>query len=84
MSVPLSTFTTSIGARIHRPAIAADHFRHPDTRRRIMFTGIVQGTAEIVDLIEKENFRTHRIRLPAEALVGLEAGASVAHNGCCL
>ena len=49
-----------------------------------MFTGIVQGTAEIVDLIEKENFRTHRIRLPAEALVGLEAGASVAHNGCCL
>jgi riboflavin synthase len=49
-----------------------------------MFTGIVQGTAEVVDLIEKENFRTHRIRLPAQALRRLEAGASVAHNGCCL
>jgi len=49
-----------------------------------MFTGIVQGTAEIVDLVEKENFRTHRIRLPKEQLQGLRTGASVAHNGCCL
>ena len=49
-----------------------------------MFTGIVQGTAEIVDIVEKENFRSHRIRLPASALAGLEPGASVAHNGCCL
>ncbi|MCU7843084.1 MAG: riboflavin synthase subunit alpha [Candidatus Thiodiazotropha sp. (ex Monitilora ramsayi)] len=49
-----------------------------------MFTGIVQGTAEVVAIIEKENFRTHRIRLPETALAGLEPGASVAHNGCCL
>jgi riboflavin synthase len=49
-----------------------------------MFTGIVQGTAEIIDIVEKENFRTHRIRLPETALEGLVAGASVAHNGCCL
>jgi riboflavin synthase len=49
-----------------------------------MFTGIVQGTAEIVDIVEKENFRTHRIRLPESALDGLTPGASVAHNGCCL
>lgn len=49
-----------------------------------MFTGIVQGTAEIVDIVEKENFRSHRIRLPEAALAGLEPGASVAHNGCCL
>lgn len=49
-----------------------------------MFTGIVQGTAEIVDLVEKENFRTHWIRLPKEQLQGLRTGASVAHNGCCL
>ena len=49
-----------------------------------MFTGIVQGTAEIIDIVEKENFRTHRIRLPADALDGLLPGASVAHNGCCL
>jgi riboflavin synthase len=49
-----------------------------------MFTGIVQGTAEVVDIIEKENFRTHTIRLPQNELEGLKPGASVAHNGCCL
>jgi riboflavin synthase len=49
-----------------------------------MFTGIVQGTAEMVDVVEKENFRTHTIRLPREYVEGLKPGASVAHNGCCL
>lgn len=49
-----------------------------------MFTGIVQGTAEVVEIIEKENFRTHVVRLPERLLQGLEPGASVAHNGCCL
>jgi riboflavin synthase len=49
-----------------------------------MFTGIVQGTAEVVDIVEKENFRTHTIKLPQSELEGLKPGASVAHNGCCL
>jgi len=49
-----------------------------------MFTGIVQGTAEVIDIIEKENFRTHTIRLPQGEPEGLKPGASVAHNGCCL
>ncbi|MGM3176231.1 riboflavin synthase subunit alpha [Dickeya lacustris] len=49
-----------------------------------MFTGIVQGTATVVSVDEKPNFRTHVIQLPAELLPGLEPGASVAHNGCCL
>ncbi|KLN97272.1 riboflavin synthase [Moellerella wisconsensis] len=49
-----------------------------------MFTGIVQGKAPIIDIIEKPNFRTHVIKLPPELLPGLETGASVAHNGCCL
>jgi riboflavin synthase len=49
-----------------------------------MFTGIVQGTAEIVSIEEKELFRTHVVRLPQELLPGLALGASVAHNGCCL
>lgn len=49
-----------------------------------MFTGIVQGTAEIVAIEEKELFRTHTVRLSAELLPGLALGASVAHNGCCL
>jgi riboflavin synthase len=49
-----------------------------------MFTGIIQGTAEIVDIIEKQDFRTHTVRLPPQLLPGLQPGASVAHNGCCL
>ena len=49
-----------------------------------MFTGIVQGTAPLVAIDEKPNFRTHVIEMPAELLPGLELGASVAHNGCCL
>jgi len=49
-----------------------------------MFTGIIQGTAEVVAIDEKTDFRTHTIRLPAQLLEGLTPGASVAHNGCCL
>lgn len=49
-----------------------------------MFTGIVQGTAEVVAIDEKTNFRTHVLRLPESLLPGLVSGASVAHNGCCL
>ncbi len=49
-----------------------------------MFTGIVQGTAEVVRIDEKEQFRTHTIKLPKQYLDGLENGASIAHNGCCL
>ncbi|OOZ39993.1 riboflavin synthase subunit alpha [Solemya pervernicosa gill symbiont] len=49
-----------------------------------MFTGIVQGTAEVVEIIEKSQFRTHVVTLPEPLFDGLEAGASVAHNGCCL
>ena len=49
-----------------------------------MFTGIVQGTARVVAIDEKPNFRTHVVELPEHMLAGLETGASVAHNGCCL
>lgn len=49
-----------------------------------MFTGIIQGTAEIIAIDEKINFRTHTVRLPSGSTKGLEPGASVAHNGCCL
>lgn len=49
-----------------------------------MFTGIVQGTAKVVAITEKPNFRTHVVELPDALLSGLETGASVAHNGCCL
>ncbi|MDW2743287.1 riboflavin synthase subunit alpha [Atlantibacter subterraneus] len=49
-----------------------------------MFTGIVQGVAKIIAIDEKPNFRTHVVELPLSLLPGLETGASVAHNGCCL
>ncbi|EGR0787772.1 riboflavin synthase subunit alpha [Vibrio vulnificus] len=49
-----------------------------------MFTGIVQGTAEVVIIEAKESFQTHTIRLCGDMLSGLAIGASVAHNGCCL
>lgn len=49
-----------------------------------MFTGIVQGTAPVVSIDEKSNFRTHVVKFPKELLPDLELGASVAHNGCCL
>ncbi|WP_375753956.1 riboflavin synthase subunit alpha [Vibrio sp. HN007] len=49
-----------------------------------MFTGIVQGMAKVVSIAKKENFQTHIIQLPTELAQGLEIGASVAHNGCCL
>lgn len=49
-----------------------------------MFTGIVQGTAELVAIEEAEAFRTHVLALPEAMRQGLEIGASVAHNGVCL
>ena len=49
-----------------------------------MFTGIVQGTAQIKAIIERVNFRTHVVEMPQEMLKGLQIGASVAHNGVCL
>lgn len=49
-----------------------------------MFTGIVLGTAPIHAIVRKSSFQTHTLRFPQEWLEGLEIGASVAHNGCCL
>ncbi|MGE8355516.1 MAG: riboflavin synthase subunit alpha [Microvirgula sp.] len=49
-----------------------------------MFTGIVQGVAEIVRIERRAAFQTRVVRLPAALLPGLAIGASVAHNGCCL
>ncbi|NBI43080.1 riboflavin synthase subunit alpha [[Haemophilus] felis] len=49
-----------------------------------MFTGIVQGVAQIVSISEKTNFRTQIVKMPIEMRQGLEVGASVANNGVCL
>tara|TARA_B100001094_G_C18169224_1_gene794081 strand:+ start:1440 stop:2054 length:615 start_codon:yes stop_codon:yes gene_type:complete len=49
-----------------------------------MFTGIVLGTASISKIIRKTEFQTHILEFPKAWLEGLQIGASVAHNGCCL
>ncbi len=50
-----------------------------------MFTGIVQGMGRIVSVEQPAaDFRTHTVELPEDMAGGLQTGASVAHNGCCL
>ncbi|PWW41780.1 riboflavin synthase alpha chain [Chromohalobacter israelensis] len=49
-----------------------------------MFTGIVQGVGTLVAVEEATQFRRHVVAFPEEMVQGLQTGASVAHNGCCL
>lgn len=49
-----------------------------------MFTGIVQGLGQLVEVREREGFRSHRVAFPPDLTEGLVTGASVANNGCCL
>ena len=50
-----------------------------------MFTGIVQGMGRVVSVEQPAaDFRTHTVELPEDMACGLQTGASVAHNGCCL
>ncbi len=49
-----------------------------------MFTGIVQGTAEVVQLLDKPGLRSFRLAFPTGFGDGLAIGASVAVDGVCL
>lgn len=49
-----------------------------------MFTGIVQGTARVISIEQKQDFQTHVIELPDSLSDNISVGASIAHNGCCL
>ena len=50
-----------------------------------MFTGIVQGMGQVVEVQQPSaDFRSHIVELPEDLCGGLQTGASVAHNGCCL
>ena len=49
-----------------------------------MFTGIVQGVAQIQAIKKSDHFRTQTIKLPPEMRQGLQVGASIANNGVCL
>ncbi|KAI8476324.1 MAG: riboflavin synthase [Monoraphidium minutum] len=49
-----------------------------------MFTGIVQGLAEVVDVARSEGLSCVDIRLPEGRAAAIQIGASVAINGTCL
>lgn len=49
-----------------------------------MFTGIVQGTAQIVDIASRPGLDTLTIDFPATSVKAVERGASVAIDGVCL
>lgn len=49
-----------------------------------MFTGIVQGVAQIADIVDQPGLRTFTIAFPQGFCEQLEIGASVAVDGVCL
>ncbi|VFP88833.1 riboflavin synthase subunit alpha [Candidatus Erwinia haradaeae] len=49
-----------------------------------MFTGLIQGVAEVFSVEKKINLSTYVIKMPLNLLSGLEVGSSVSCNGCCL
>ncbi|SFG18694.1 riboflavin synthase subunit alpha [Neptunomonas qingdaonensis] len=49
-----------------------------------MFTGIVQGLAEVIALNKRDQFMQIRVSLPEGHTKNLQTGASIAINGTCL
>lgn len=49
-----------------------------------MFTGIVQGIGEVVAIDRRDGLHHITVAFPDGLEQGVELGASVAHNGCCL
>ncbi|BDY04978.1 riboflavin synthase subunit alpha [Ferrimonas sp. YFM] len=49
-----------------------------------MFTGIVQTTAKVASINERDKLRTFEVAIPPQYRENLQIGASVAHNGVCL
>ena len=49
-----------------------------------MFTGIVQGVGQIIDIIDQDKLRTYKVKLPEKLTQHIEIGASIANDGCCL
>ncbi|CAL4319389.1 Riboflavin synthase [Buchnera aphidicola (Protaphis terricola)] len=49
-----------------------------------MFTGIVDGVAQVISIDKKKDLYNYNIKFPSFLLKNLKPGASIAHNGCCL
>ncbi len=60
------------------------HCNGPRIASEIMFTGIVQGVATVVRLVQRPGLRSFHLRFPEGFDEGLTIGASVAVDGTCL
>lgn len=49
-----------------------------------MYTGIVQGVGQIIDILDQDKLRTYKVKFPHKLTSNLEIGASIANDGCCL
>ena len=49
-----------------------------------LFTGLVQGTAEVISFDDVGDFARLKLKFPPKTLDGILIGASVACNGTCL
>lgn len=67
-----------------QPHLGRKHQRRKALHVCNMFTGIVQGTATIAEVISKDKFSQVRIAFPSGRTEGIKIGASVAINGTCL
>ncbi|EFJ49649.1 hypothetical protein VOLCADRAFT_120730 [Volvox carteri f. nagariensis] len=78
MAFTASSRATTV--RVVRPSRA----RREQLSVTSMFTGIVQGTANVTAIDSKEKFSCLDIRFPHGKVDGIKTGASVAVNGTCL
>ncbi|OCG08809.1 riboflavin synthase subunit alpha [Gilliamella sp. wkB178] len=49
-----------------------------------MYTGIVQGVGQIIEIADQDKLRTYKVKLPHKLTNNIEIGASIANDGCCL
>mmetsp|Transcript_2607 Transcript_2607/g.4679 ORF Transcript_2607/g.4679 Transcript_2607/m.4679 type:complete len:249 (-) Transcript_2607:178-924(-) len=70
--------------RLSCPRGRAVSRRAPAGGVKALFTGIVQGTAEVAEVVGKQDARSFQIEFPQGAASGVQQGASVAINGTCL
>ncbi len=49
-----------------------------------MFSGIIDGIAQVISINKKKKLYTYAIRFPPTLLKKLKLGASISNNGCCL
>lgn len=49
-----------------------------------MYTGIVQGVGQIIEIVDQPGLRTYKVKLPDHLTDNITIGASIANDGCCL